>query len=117
MTNITYRQHGNYLIPNLTLPAEEAREIGIFGRRRLMHLKQHRKVLYTELFATCTLNAHLADINEQAMDRLAVIVEQMKAAQGVTEALKVCDPMAWAGAMNNIKACAEEIVNQELVYA
>lgn len=117
MPELTYRQHNDYLIPNLTLPAEESREIGTFGRRRLNYLKRHRRIVYTNLLTTCKLNAHLADINEQALDRLSVIVEQMKAAQGITEELKAHDPMAWVGTMNNIRASAEEIVNQELIYS
>jgi len=117
MTQLTYRQHSDYLIPNLTLPAEESREIGTFGRRRLNYLKRHRRIFYTNLLITCKLNTHLADINEQALDRLSVIMEQMKAAQGVTEELKARDPMDWVVAINNIKASAEEIVNQELIYS
>ena len=116
MKNLTYRRHSDYLIPNLTLSAEESREIGLYGRRRLAYLKQHRPIAYTNLLTTGKLHAHLADLNEQANNRLWLIIEQMKTKQSITEELKENDQMAWVGAVNNIKACAEEIINNELIY-
>jgi len=118
MFEITYSRVGDYYIPDLTLPEDnDDRDIGVYGRRHAEHLKNHRKGLYTQLLTSCNLHSHLADLNEQATDRLWTIVEQMKKAQGITEELKANDMMAWVGAVNNIKACAEEIINNELIYA
>ena len=97
-----YEQQGDYLIPRLTVPAEEDRSIGIWGRRHLDYLKQYRKVTYTNLLTSGKLNAYLADINEQV--------------QGITEQLKAENALEWTGKMNNILACAREIVNKELIY-
>ena len=116
MNVLTYRRHSDYLIPNLSLPAEKECDIGVYGRRRLAYLKAHRPVLYTNLLTTCKLNAHLAAVNKQALDRLETLVAQMKKAQYITEELKAQDQLVWVGAMNNIRASAEEIINQELIY-
>jgi len=114
---LTYTKHGDYYLPDLTLPEDtETRPIGIYGERHGRYLKTHRKLVYTDLLTSGKLRSYLADINEQASDRLWTIVEQMKKQQGVTETLKAANQMAWVGAMNNIKACAEEIVLKELIY-
>ena len=111
-----YEQQGDYLIPRLTVPAEEDRSIGIWGRRHLDYLKQYRKVTYTNLLTSGKLNAYLADINEQAQERSHRLIEDMKQAQGITEQLKAENALEWTGKMNNILACAREIVNKELIY-
>ena len=118
MFELTYSKVGDYFIPDLTLPEDnDDRDIGVYGRRHADYLKNHRKGLYSQMLMSGKLHTYLADLNEQANDRLWTIVEQMKKAQGITEELKAKDMMAWVGAVNNIKACAEEIINDELIYA
>ena len=111
-----YELHGDYYLPCLTVPHEEQRPIGVWGQRHLRYLRHHRKALFTELQITGKLNGYLADLNEQAQDRLSLIVEQIKVAEGVTEELKATDQMAWIRAMNSIHNRAEEIVLEEIVY-
>ncbi len=113
--NIHYQRVGDYYIPDLKLP-EESRSIGRWGRLHRDYLKEHRPVLYNELVLSCRLWTYLADMNEQAQKRLEFIMEQMKTAEGATEDMKAADPMAWVGAMNNIRNRAEEIVLRELIY-
>ena len=112
-----YELQGDYYIPCLTVPAEEEKPIGIWGQRHLRHIKQERKALYTELLTSGRLNTYLADINRQAQERFERLIEQMKQAQGITEQLKVENALEWVGRMNNIRACAMEIVNEEIIYA
>lgn len=113
----TYEKQGNYLIPCLALPTEEEKPIGIFGQRHLRYLKEHRKIVYVNLLTSGKLNSYLADIDEQAQKMLFRLVEQMKQAQGITEQLKAENALEWTGRMNNIRACAMEIVNKEIIYA
>lgn len=105
----------DYFLPNLTL-TEEHRPIGKWGRLHREFLKTEHPILFDNLVLSGRLWIHLADLNEQAQERLFLIVEQMKAAEGVTEDLKASDPMAWVGAMNSIHNRAEEIVLHELIY-
>lgn len=112
-----YERQGDYLIPCLTLPAEKGQQIGLFGRRHLDYLKQHRKVTYINLLTSGRLNAYLADIDRQAQERLERLIEGMKQAQGITEQLKAENALEWTGRLNNIWACAMEIVNEEIIYA
>ncbi|MEY8496148.1 TnpV protein [Lachnospiraceae bacterium] len=112
-----YERQGDYLIPCLTLPAEKGQQIGLFGRRHLDYLKQHRKVTYINLLTSGRLNAYLADIDRQAQERLERLIEGMKQAQGITEQLKAENALEWVGRLNNIRACAMEIVNEEIIYA
>lgn len=105
----------DYFLPNLTL-TEEHRPIGKWGRLHREFLKTEHPILFDNLVLSGRLWTHLADLNEQAQERLFLIVEQMKAAEGVTEDLKASDPMAWVGAMNSIHNRAEEIVLHELIY-
>ena len=111
-----YERQGDYLIPCLTVPAEEEQAIGIWGQRHLDYLKQYRKVTYTNLLTSGRLNAYLADINRQAQERFERLVEQMKQAQGITEQLNVENVLEWIGRMNNIQVCAREIVDKEIIY-
>ena len=113
--SLEYIRSGDYFIPNLTLP-EETRPIGKWGRMHREYLKEHKPIQYNCLFLSGKLWTYLADLNEQAQDRLEQMVHQMKMAEGVTEELKAADPMAWVGAMNNIRNRAEEIILRELVY-
>lgn len=113
----TYEQQGDYLIPCLTLPTEEEKSIGIWGKRHLRYLKTHRKITYTNLLTSGKLNSYLADINEQAEDIFSQLVKQMAERENVTEKLKATDQMAWIGAMNNIRNRAEEIVYTNLIYS
>ena len=112
----TYRQVGDYLLPNITVPAEEEKPIGIWGQRHLRYIKQERKALYTELLTSGRLNTYLADINEQATEQMLLLTEQMAEREGVTEQLKAQDQMQWVQRMNNIRDRATEIVNHDLIY-
>ncbi|MCM1258987.1 MAG: TnpV protein [Roseburia sp.] len=111
-----YERQGDYMIPCLTVPVEEEQPIGIWGQRHLDYLKQHRKVTYTNLLTSGRLHAYLADIDRQAQERFERLIEGMKQAQGITERLKEENALEWTGRMNNIRACAREIVNSEIVY-
>ena len=112
---IQYIRVGDYSIPDLELP-QESRPIGRWGRVRREYLREHKPIQYNCLLLSGKLWTYLADLNEQVQDRLERIIEQMKAAEGVTEKLKAADPMAWVGTMNNIRNRAEEIILQELIY-
>ena len=112
---IQYIRVGDYSIPDLELP-QESRPIGRWGRVRREYLREHKPIQYNCLLLSGKLWTYLADLNEQTQDRLERIIEQMKIAEGITEALKASDPMAWVGAMNNIRNRAEEIILQELIY-
>lgn len=113
-----YEQQGDYLLPCLSLPAEKGNEpIGVWGQRHLRYLKQHRKVLYTNLLTSSKLNGYLADIDEQAEGMFLRLVEQIANREGVTEQLKAENQIEWVGRMNNIRSRAMEIVNEELIYS
>ena len=112
----TYRKESDYLIPCLTVPAEEEQLIGIWGQRHLNYLKQHQKVTYTNFLTSGNLNTYLADINRQAQERFERLIEDMKQAQGITEQLKAENALEWTGRLNNIRTCAREIVERELIY-
>ena len=112
-----YVRQGDYLLPCLSLPAEkENKPIGVWGQRHLRYLKQHRKVLYTNLLTSGKLNSYLADIDAQAEDMFLRLVEQMAEREGLTEQLKAENQMEWVGRMNNIRSKAMEIINAELIY-
>ena len=111
-----YELIGDYYIPVLTLPSEEQRPIGKWGRIHRDYIKEHRPILFNDLVLSGQLWTYLADLNEQAQERLSLIVEQMKASEGVTEELKTADQMAWVGAMNSIRNRAEEIILREMIY-
>ena len=112
---IDYILVGDYYIPDLKLP-EEDRPIGRFGRLHREYLKQEHPARYSSLILTGKLWTYLADLNEQAEERLDLIIEQMKAAEVVTEELKARNQLEWVGRMNNIRNRAEEIINSELIY-
>ena len=114
--NITYRQGGDYLLPNLTLDPQPEGEIGVWGWRRKMYLKERRKGTYNALLMKGTLTQHLIDTNEAALDMMETLVKQMAATESVTEDLKRRDQLAWVGRMNSIRNRADEIVRNELIY-
>ena len=111
-----YERQGDYLIPCITLPTEEEQPIGTWGQRHLDYLKQYRKVTYTNLLTSGRLNTYLADIDRQAQERFERLIEGMKQAQGITERLKEENALEWTGRLGNIRACAREIVEEELLY-
>lgn len=110
-----YTLVGDYYIPNIALP-EENRPISRWGRLHRNYLEKHRPILFNDLVLSGQLWTYLADLNEQAQERLSLIVEQMKASEGVTEELKAADQMVWVGAMNSIRNRAEEIILREMIY-
>lgn len=112
-----YVRRGDYFLPCLSLPAEKGnRPIGVWGQRHLRYLRQHRKVLYTNLLTSGKLDSYLADIDKQAEDMFFRLVEQMAEREGVTEQLKAKNQIEWVGRMNNIRSRAMEIINAELIY-
>ena len=112
----TYTRQGDYCLPDVCLPPEEERPIGVYGQRRRAYLKEHHRVLYYNLLAAGMLDGHLADIEEQAQELFSRMVKQHAVADGVTEALKADDQMAWVRKMNGIRQQANEVVMQEIVY-
>lgn len=112
-----YERQGDYLLPCIALPPEKEQPIGLFGQRHLRYLKENRRITYLNLLTSGRLNAYLADIDEQAEEMFFRLVEQMKQTQGITEQLKEENALKWVQRMNNIRACAREIVNEEIIYA
>lgn len=112
----TYRTVGDYQLPNLAVPDASKSHIGIWGQRRLEYLREHKRVLYINLLTSGKLYEHLSEIDATAIERQETIVRQMAAAQGITEQLKAKNQMLWVGKMNNILACADEILQNELIY-
>ena len=110
----TYSTVGDYRLPNLIAPY--AYHIGIWGHRRLAYLKKHRRVLYVNLLTSGKLHEHLREIDIAAHERWETIIRQMAEEQGVNERLKSENQMLWVGRMNNIRACAAEIITKELIY-
>ena len=106
---------GDYYIPDLKLP-EETRPIGKWGRMYRDYLKEHHPIRFNNLVLSGNLWIYLADLNEQAQQRMETLIAQLKTAEGITEALKAADPMSWTQRMNNITARAEEIIREELIY-
>ena len=113
----TYRQVGDYLLPNITVPAEEEIEpIGLWGKRHARHLKEHYKVLYMNLLTSGKLHSYLADVDKQAEDMFLRLVKEYADRQGVTEQLKAENTHEWIGRMNNTQACVREIIDNEIIY-
>lgn len=113
----TYTQQGDYLLPNLALPAEkETSNIGVWALRHKRYMKQHHKVLYYNLLTSGKLHSHLADIEEQAQILFSRLVKEYAEKEGVTEQLKSTDQMAWVRKMNNIRSRVIEVINKELIY-
>ena len=113
---ITYTMQGDYLLPNLTLPEQENREIGIWGQLHKRYLLNHHKIKYYNLLTSCKLTDYLADINEQAENMYQLLVKQLAEQEEVTEQLKAENLMLWVQKMNNIQNRAREIVNKNIIY-
>ena len=115
-TGIEYRLEGDYYIPNLAIPKQEKIVLNKYGRMRLKYLKEHKNTDYTIMLMNGTLNAHLKEIQETADNRVQQIVNELKAKSDLTEDMKNIDMLYWVGTMNSIKAQAEEIVIDELIF-
>ena len=112
-----YELQGDYYIPCLTLPAEKVQPIGLWGQRHKRYLQVHKRAFYTTLLTSGKLNTYIADIDKQAQERFERLIEDMKQAQGITERLKAENALEWVGRMNNIRACAMESVEVEIIFA
>ncbi len=110
----TYRQAGDYLLPNIEVP--ESPQVGIWGQRRLQYLRTNKRVLYTTMLMGDTLKAHLEEVDKSAEEMFDQLTVQLKAQEGVTEELKANNQLAWVQRMNNIRNCVSEIVYKELIY-
>lgn len=111
-----YELQGDYYIPCLVLDEEDTQPIGMWGRKHLRYIKEHRPVLYTTLLLRGKLNSHLAEIDNRATEMFDRLMKQLAERKGITEQLKAQNQMAWVGAINNIRNAAEEIVLNELIY-
>ena len=116
-TGISYTLQGDYYLPDLSLPEQEDKPIGLWGQRHLRYIKQHHKVRYTNLLTSGKLNGYLADIDKQAEDMFFRLVKQIAEREGVTEQLKADNQMEWVARMNVIRNSATETVNTEIIYA
>ena len=115
-TGIEYHLEGDYYIPNLAIPKQEKIVLNKYGRMRLKYLKEHKNTDYTIMLMNGTLNAHLKEIQETADNRVQQIVNELQAKSDLTEDMKNIDMLYWVGTMNSIKAQAEEIVIDELIF-
>ena len=113
---ITYTQQGDYLLPNLTLPEQDKRLIGLWAKQHLRYIKHSRPILYTNLLTKCKLNEYLADVGEQAQKMYDELVQAFAKEEGCTEQLKATDQMLWVRKMNNVTQRAREVVNEEIIY-
>ena len=112
----TYRMVGDYRIPDITLPTEARKPLGIWGLKRKDYLMNHKRVQFNIMLMNGTLWTHLAEVDEQAADMFSRLVEQMKVNEGVTEQLKDENQMKLVARMNSIEARAREIVSTALIY-
>lgn len=111
-----YTMQGDYRLPNITLPAEDERPVGVWGQRRLRYLKQHHRVLYYNLLTSGKLHSHLADVEEEAQILFSRLVKEYAEKEGVTEQLKAADQMKWAQRMNSIRERVMETVYSDVVF-
>lgn len=111
-----YTLQGDYYLPNLSLPAEENKPIGIWGQRHLRYLKEYRRITYTNLLTSGKLNSYLADVDQQAEDMFSHFIKQMTKREGLSKRIKVENQMEWVGRMNNIRNRAVEIINTNLIF-
>ena len=111
-----YVRQGEYYLPELALPPEEEKPIGIWGQRHLQYLKEHKRLVYINLLTSGRLNEYLASVDEQAEDMFSRLVEEYADRQGVTERLKAENQILWVQKMNNIRMCVREIVEREILY-
>ena len=112
-----YELQGDYYIPCLVLDKEDTQPIGMWGRKHLRYIKEHRPVLHTTLLLSGKLNSHLAEIDNRATEMFDRLAKQLAEKKGITEQLKAQDQMGWVQRMNNIRNAAEEMVNAEVIYA
>ena len=112
-----YELQGDYYIPCLTIPKEEQHPIGMWGRRHLRYIREHRKGLYDSLLLSGKLNGYLAELNEQAENMFFRLVNELAEKEGITETLKAKNQMLWVQRMNTVRAAAIELVNNDLIYA
>ena len=113
----TYTMQGDYCLPDLTLPAEEERQIGVWAQRRLCYLKQHHKILYYNLLTSGKVHSHLTDVEEEAQSLFLRLVKEYAEREGVTEQLKAENPMEWVQKMNNLRNRAAETVYADVIFA
>ena len=111
-----YTLQGDYYLPNLTLPAEENKIIGIWGQRHLRYIREHRKVFYIKLLTSGKLQSHLADVEEQAQELFDHLMKQRAEREGITEKLKADNQMEWVGRMSNLRSAVTETVNAEVIF-
>lgn len=116
-TGISYTLHGDYYLPDLALPAEKEKPIGIWGRKHLHYLKEHKRLVYLNLLTSGRLNEYLASVDKQAEDMFSRLVKEYADRQEVTERLKAENQLLWIQKMNNIRACVREVVEREIIYA
>ena len=115
-TGINYTLQGDYYLPDLSLPEQEDKPIGLWGQRHFRYIKQHHKVRYINLLTTGKLNGYLADIDKQAEDMFLRLVKQMAEREGVTEKLKADNQMEWVGRLNNLCNRVTETINKEYIF-
>ena len=115
-TGGTYTMQGDYCLPDLTLPPEKERSVGVWGQRRLRYLKQYHKILYYNLLTSGKLHSHLADVEEEAQELFFQLVKEYAKREGITEQLKAEDQMDWVRRMNNIRERVNEVVNAEMIF-
>ena len=115
-TGINYTLHGDYYLPDLSLPADEKIPIGVWGQRHAAFLKNHQRSVYNEFLVSGKLQRYLAQIDRDVQEMFDLLVRQIAEQGGVTEQLKAKDQMAWGQKMNSIQTRATEIVNHELIY-
>lgn len=115
-TGISYTLHGGYYLPDLRLPAQEEKPIGIWGQRHRRYLKEHRRATYATLLTGGKLSSYLADIDRQAEEMFSRLVKELSEKDGITEKLKAENQILWVQRMNAVRAAAAEIVNNDLIY-
>lgn len=115
-TGGTYTMQGDYCLPDLTLPAEEERSIGVWGQRRLRYLKQHHKILYCNLLTSGKIHSHLTDVEQEAQTLFLRLVKEYAEQEGLTEQMKAENQMEWVQRMNNIRERVNKVVNTEMIF-
>ena len=115
-TGGTYTTQGDYCLPNLTLPPEEERHIGVWAQRRLRYLKQHHKILYCNLLTSGKIHSHLTDVEQEAQTLFLRLVKEYAEQEGLTEQMKAENQMEWVQRTNNIRERVNEVVNTEMIF-
>ena len=112
-----YAKQGEYYLPELALPPEKEKPIGLWGQRHLQYLKEHKQFIYLNLLTSGGLNEYLASVDEQAEDMFSRLVKEYADRQEVTEQLKAENQLLWVQKMNNIRACVRKVVDSEFIYS